>query len=488
MSIETKISGILFLSVILAGLLGTIGHDNFFYLSSIPVSNTNFTRSIVLNHRLNLDNYTQSSGIDIVHYQGHYYPAYPPGYSFMAVPFYAALQVFNYLVVHTVGPMNGTLSIFLESFFLALPSILSLAGISVLVYRYLRLLEVSNFISGLAGWAVPFTTFLLGYLSAAFFHLPAAFFLLLGFYLLTTRDKFSYKISSAIGLSLGLVLLTEYVPALCFIPLGLAFLFKSKDLKKSAVVFLVFCLGVLALGVYNKTLFGSFTRFGESVAATSDNKEAISVGITFDGNPLVGLFGNYLSREKGLLGSAPLFLLALPGFYFWIKKRRFDSVVALCFIVIVSGVYAFWHDWGGGWSLGPRFYTSIIPFFFIATGYFLDRAKRSRVVVAVTGVLTGVGVFTAFWSLMMGPRLQVPKVLLSPGTPAWQRFLRLPIIISEGSYNPKNVAPLLIERSHDFPLLAHLQFTTIFLTFVSLILILMVGPLVLIYVKSRLQR
>lgn len=473
-----KISVVLFTAVVLVSVLGVISFDNFQFLSSIPLSNTSFTRSIVLQRALNLDNYSQSSGIDIIKYNGHYYPAYAPGYSFMAVPFYFGLQVFNFVWVRVLGPMTGTTSLFLESLALELPSILSLALLTVLLFRLLNFYKLPKSVAVIAAWALAFTTFLLGYSPSAFFHLPVAALLFLSFYLLVTTTQYSWTRSLTIGLLMGGAVLVEYVPALCFIPLGLAFLVRSKSVVKSGLVLVSFSLGLFILGLYNNQLFGSPLKFGESLAATSDNREAINKGIAFSGNPLISLTGNYLSVAKGLIPNAPLTILALPGLWLFLKRKRFDALLVLSFIVIVSGVYAFWHDWGGGWSLGPRFYTSLTPFFFIGIGYFLAWANRKTIPVFLISVLTIFGVFTGFWSLMMGPRLIVPRALEQFGTPAIQRFNRLPVILAEGDKITTNVAPYLIQNYKELPLLSSLPFSLWFSVYSFLILLTMFGLLI----------
>lgn len=474
----SKISFILFISVVLVGILGVISFDNFQFLSSIPVSNTSFARSIVLKRALNLDAYPQASGIDIVKFNEHYYPAYPPGYSFMAVPFYGALQVFNFAWVRVFGPMTGTISLFLESLALELPSILALALITALLFRLLVFYKLSSLIAAITAWSLPFTTFLLGYSSSAFFHLPSAFLLFLSFYLLVTAKNYTIARSLVIGLVMGGVVITEYVPALCFVPLGLAFLVRSRSITRSSLVVLGFAVGLLVLGVYNNQQFGDPLKFSESLAATSGNREAIYKGISFSGAPLTSLVGNYLSVAKGLLPNAPLAILALPGLWFFLKRRRSDALLALSFIVIVSGVYAFWHDWGGGWSLGPRFYTSIIPFFFVGIGFFLSRFSRQFWSIAISTALIIFGIFTAFWSLMMGPRLIVPRALEQFGTPAIQRFNRLPVILAEGDKITTNVAPYLIQNYRELPILSSLPFSVWFSIYSILILLIIVGSLV----------
>jgi len=486
MTLRIRIPAILALSVIIIGFLGTIEYSNFQFLSSIPLSNTSFTRSIVINRVLNLDNYQTSSGIDLIKYQGHYYPAYPPGYSLLATPFYGGLQVFNFIYTKVFGPINGQISMFLESFVLELPSILALAGVTALVYLLLRQYQVAKRVSAVTAWALPFTTFLLGYLPSAFFHLPAAFFMLLSFYLLVSSRSLipSKKRSLLIGLTFGAVALTEYVPALCFIPLGLAFFLKSKSVSKSALVLGGFLIGLLLIGLYNKQLFGSMTTFGESLAATA-NREGTNYGISFSGNPVTSLYGNYLFVFKGLLPSAPLTFLALPGLYLLVKKRLSGSILILIFIVVVSGVYAFWHDWGGGWSLGPRFYTSLMPFFFLGVGVLIDRYKKNVYFLILTILLGLGGVFTAFWSLMMGPRVIIPRAMELGGFVATQRFNRLPVIFSEGATNSKNVAPFLIQQFKELPVLSNFAFSTWFVLYCALILAVIFGSLMLLLKSTK---
>ncbi|MCX6784074.1 MAG: hypothetical protein NT141_03320 [candidate division WWE3 bacterium] len=472
------ISWILFLAVFIVGVTSVVANDNFQFLSSIPVANANLTKSIVLQRVLNIDKYKDASGVDVVKFKGHYYSAYPPGYSFFAVPFYGVLQIFNYGWVHLFKPLNGAESRLLESLALALPSILSLALTSVLLFKLLYFYKNKLWVSALAAWALPFTTFLLGYLPTAFFHLPAAFFLFLGFYVLVTSEKITILRSFVIGLSLGLVAITEYVPALCFIPIFLVFIYKYRDYKKSLLVLFGFLVGFSILGAYNYKLFGAPWKFGESYAATS-NSEATSFGIAFTGNPITALSGNYLSRIKGVVTNAPLFILAIPGFYFLLKRQRKDGTLALAVVLVVSLVYAFWHDWGGGWSLGPRFYTSLMPFFFTAIGFFVEHFYRNKFAKTLLAIMLAIGVFVAFWSLSLGPRLLTPKAEANIGIVATQRASRLPLILEEG-FSKNNLAPFIFEAASDLPIISKINFSTLLAGYSFLTLFVIIGSLLLI--------
>lgn len=487
MKSDLKVGLVTFWSVLIVGWLGVISYDNFQYLSSIPLSDTSFTRSIVLKREFNLDNFKDAAGVDVIHYNNHYYPAYPPGYSFLAVIPYGALQVFNWVWVKFLPPINGVISMLLESLALTLPAVLSLALISFLLFRLLRFYNFSQPLSGFVAWALAFTTFLTGYLPSAFFHLPAALFLFAGFYLLVTKEKFTWSTSLLIGLLLGMVVITEYVTALCFIPVGLVFFYRSRSLPRSIVCLLGFTIGLCILGAYNYALFGSPWHFSESLAGTASNPaEVTSYGVAFTGSPVTALYGNYLSPVKGLVANAPLTLFLPFGLIIFAWKKKLVAGLSLSFILIISGVYSFWHDWGGGWSLGPRFYISLMPFFFLAAAFALEYVTRHWLGKLAVTFLTAAGLVVSFTSLLMGPRVIIPKATGYLGLVALQRLSRLPIIISEGAKNPLNVASFIIQKYQELPIIPSMPFLVVFTVFCGLVLTVMLGSLYLILVPPRL--
>lgn len=481
MKSDLSLSLIIFWVVVITGIIGLVSYDNFQFLSSIPLSNASFTKNIVLKRAFNLDSFKDAAGVDVVKYNNHYYPAYPPGYSFLAVIPYGVLQVFNWVWVRVFPPLNGVISLYLESLALTLPSILSLALISYLLYKLLRFYKLPQNLSAFVAWSLAFTTFLLGYLPSAFFHLPAALFLFAGFYLLVTKAVFSWETSLLIGLCLGMVVITEYVPALCFVPIGIAFFIKSRSFTKSVVCTLGFLVGLSILGVYNLALFGSPLHFGEMWAGTAANSaEVTSYGITFSGSPLEALYGNFLSPVKGLITNAPLTLLLPLGLFIFVKKRRWEALVPLFFAMIIAGVYSLWHDWGGGWSLGPRFYTSLMPFFFIMVAFAVDYLWQHGLGQVVVTLLAFAGMVVGFGSLLAGPRLIVPRAVGYGGLVALQRLARIPLIVSEGSTNTQNVASFIIQKSTELPVISKLSFLELFLVYYFLLFFVIAGSLFLL--------
>jgi hypothetical protein len=78
----------------------------------------------------------------------------------------------------------------------------------------------------------------------------------------------------------------------------------------------------------------------------------------------------------------------------------------------------------------------------------------------------------------MGPRLIVARALEHFGTPAIQRFNRLPTILAEGEKIPTNVAPHLIQNYKEWPILTSLPFSWWFTIYSLIILLIIMGSLV----------
>ncbi|MCX6784073.1 MAG: glycosyltransferase family 39 protein [candidate division WWE3 bacterium] len=395
----------LFFSVVIVGILGVVRYNDFNYLGSVPASNAHFTLSIILKRALNLNTYYGASGVDLARINGgDYLPVYAPGYSFAAALPYGLLQIFNHFWVRFFNPLSESISLFLESTALALPSILSTALISVLIYKLLLHFKVSKTIAVITAWSFPFATFLLGYTSTTYNGLLAASLLLLAFYWLVVPEKYNLRIPLLVGLLFGMIANTEYVVALCFIPSLVYFYIKTRDKYKTGIVVAGFMAGMLALGLYNNALFGKPWTFGEQFTGTAFRTGADLTSITFSGNLWQSLYGNLLSPAKGLIFQAPLSLLAVPGLIYLFKRRRSSAVLVISYIAIVALVYAFWHDWGGGWTTGPRFYTAIVAFLIIAAGYFFSEIKRKTLVAPGFFGLILFGVLAGATTLLFGPR------------------------------------------------------------------------------------
>ena len=135
--------------------------------------------------------------------------------------------------------------------------------------------------------------------------------------------------------------------------MGITFLrFRSNRFFWYSVLlaFLVFgCFVALNLSVYGVVLPPYY------------QSSRLSFGPTF----AEALMGNIISPSRGLFIFTPVFLFSFYGIILKLKSQSFEildaaliSIILLHWIVISS-----FPHWWGGYSIGPRFFTDMVPFF-----------------------------------------------------------------------------------------------------------------------------
>jgi hypothetical protein len=93
------------------------------------------------------------------------------------------------------------------------------------------------------------------------------------------------------------------------------------------------------------------------------------------------LLGTLIGPSRGWFFFSPVLLFGLSGAVLALRDRDERPLyVAFCLVVILHWllISSFWH-WWGGWSIGPRLMTDVVPFlcFFIAFNF--DLLSRAHV-------------------------------------------------------------------------------------------------------------
>lgn len=103
----------------------------------------------------------------------------------------------------------------------------------------------------------------------------------------------------------------------------------------------------------------------------------IDRAIPFTYSPVRGLIGTFLDREYWIFISAPLPVLAIPGFVLAVRGRvgmlnLYFPILAVCYIALFVAK----RDWQGGWTPPGRFILVLLPISAYYVGYLLDRLDR----------------------------------------------------------------------------------------------------------------
>ena len=113
---------------------------------------------------------------------------------------------------------------------------------------------------------------------------------------------------------------------------------------------------------------------------------------TFTTPFLTGLYGLTLSSGKGLLWYSPPVLLALLGWWPFLRRHRAEALACLGVVLVHLAFYSGFSGWHGGGSWGPRFLAIALPFAILPALATLERARTSRPRRALVAAVVALGV------------------------------------------------------------------------------------------------
>lgn len=321
--------------------------------------------AIVQERRLTIDSYFNTEGTktsDTAFVNGHYYSDKAIGTSILGVLFYAPIYLLIKLTGH--GLDLGNLKYILTVLVVAIPS--AFAG--SLVYVLCETISGSRIRAYLATLAVALGTMVLPFSAIFFGHQLAGAFLFISFFLIFNlklvpdlRQKPAYLF--LIGFLLGAAFLTEYTTAVIILPLGLYYCYILRERLswhwiRSTILppVLGASIPIIILMSYNNIAFGNpFTIGYEHLG--NEFQESMSQGFMGISWPrLEVLFYLTFHPAHGLFWQSPVLLMALVGFFFlWRDKRyRLEGVVVLIAFISLLLINAGYFMWWGGYSFGPR--------------------------------------------------------------------------------------------------------------------------------------
>ncbi len=106
--------------------------------------------------------------------------------------------------------------------------------------------------------------------------------------------------------------------------------------------------------------------------------------------------GSMIRPDNGLLFLAPWFALAVPGTVVLWRAHRGVAIVGAAVLVIYVLFVSSINFWRGGWGVGPRYITAMLPFALPAVTAMLSRAHHRPLVLGALSstIVVGVGVYT----------------------------------------------------------------------------------------------
>jgi hypothetical protein len=328
-------------------------------------SRLDLTFAIVQQGRLTIDSYYDTAGtntIDRAFVNGHNYSDKAIGTSILGVLFYAPMYLLMKLTGHQLSLLH--IKYILTVLVVALPS--AFAG--SLVYVLCETISGSRLRAYLATLAVALGTMVLPFSAIFFGHQLAAALLFIAFFLIFNlklkpdlRQKPAYLF--LIGFLLGAAFLTEYTTAMIILPLGVYYCYLLREklswhwLRTTILPpVLGAAIPAVILLVYNTLAFGNpftigYERLGNQYQA------GMAQGFLGIGLPrLEVLFYLTFHPADGLFWQSPVLLMAVVGFFFLWRDKRFrpEGIIVLIAFFSLLLINAGYFMWWGGWSFGPR--------------------------------------------------------------------------------------------------------------------------------------
>ncbi len=289
----------------------------------------------------------------------HYYSVKAPGTSWLGIPAYAAFRA-----LHPAPPSlaKGALMMwYLRAFGIALPLLL-------LGYVFFRELERSSTDPALAGviFAATFAGSLLYAYSLIFVsHALAAASAFASFAMLrrARASNLSLATAATAGFCAAMVTGLEYYGLWASLLLTIL-----ATIRLSFTRVLAFGLGAAAptAGVmhFQWSAFGSPFKPGHIFAETETFRQWHSQGVYGVGKFSLDSLGTLLFDEGyGLFLTTPVLLLAAFSF-FRFRDRRLRTDLTFAWLIIAGTVFliASTPNWRGGWTIGPRLISIVVPF------------------------------------------------------------------------------------------------------------------------------
>lgn len=319
------------------------------------------TRAIVDEHRIAIDTGVARWGgtADVSPSGGHSYSNKAPGSSLLAAPAYAALKL--------VTEPSLAVSLWLCRFFAGIvPALLFLWLLWGFLARFAPDPDVRRLVLvayGLGSMAMTYSILFFSHQLAAVC-VGAAWILAVE----VSERKRGVLAMGAAGALAGCALLVDYQAVFAAVPVAALVVVRivkwprMDSLRVLGAAAVGAAIPIAILLAYHAAAFGSPWRTGYDASTTwaSFHQQGF-LGIT----KLRGeaFWGSMVSADNGLITLAPWLLIAIPGAVTLAKKgERAIVIVSTAVVVIYLLFISSINFWRGGWGVGPRYITAMLPF------------------------------------------------------------------------------------------------------------------------------
>lgn len=368
------------------------------------------TKAIVDEGTVRIDSGVKRWGrtADVSPARGHCYSNKAPGASFLAVPGYLALKGVNLGGEPSLAAMTWT--------FRLVAGVIPMLLFLVLLWRFLarfapdpnvRRLVVLTYALGTMAmpYAIMFHGHQLGAICIATAFIVAVWVI---------EDGLDERWMLAAGAAAGAALFVDYQAVFAGVPVAVYIIYKLlakhprreisparddrffpwmlAELRRMRVIPWMLALlrrvrplryavvgaipPVVALLVYHWRAFGHPFKTGYDFSKTFAHHHQKGF-LGMDKLRWEAFTGSTVAPDNGLLFFCPMLLLAFAGWYLLAKKKDWwtygltTSIVAI-YILFISSL----NFWRGGWQLGPRYITAMLPFAMIPVAVAVSAADR----------------------------------------------------------------------------------------------------------------
>jgi hypothetical protein len=353
---------------------------------------------------------------------GHVYCNKAPGSSFLAVPAYLALEG-----VHAVIGGAPTMAQKTWAFRFAtgvVPTLLFLLLLWRFLARYAPSADARR--AALAGYALGSMAFIYSILFIA--HQLSAVCIASAWMLsvMVVEERLRARWLLVVGLLGGMALLIDYQAAFAGVPVAVYLVWKLVARASAARPRRFAALGLavagavppLALrGFYHARAFGSPWRTGyaASKAFASYHQRGF---LGMDRLRWEAFTGSTVAPDKGLIALCPLLLLAIPGLVLlWRRRDRWTFGVCASVMVIYLLFISSLSFWQGGWEVGPRYITAMLPFAMVPVAVAIEAACSAtgrRAIVLRGGAVALVGASMMIYALSAALFPHFPETFANP--------------------------------------------------------------------------
>lgn len=371
-------------------------------------SRLDLLHALVYEHRLTIDTFQGNTG-DKAFFNGHYYSEKPPGVVLLALPAFIASVVLT--EVWGFAHDSGT-----AWMFKAWITTAGSAGVLAAIAAVAMFLLLQKFVKVRPALLTTMVLFLASpmftYSHVLFAHGMAASLLTICLWAVFTRTERTANWKDVLaGVTAGLAISCEYLIA---IAVAAIFVYCLCTNSRQALRFAVAALVPLFLiPVQNVLISGQFFTMAYDATRGAPG-EHISIWQELRiAAPDFSIVSKLLfSESRGLLFWTPLLWFVFPGFLVMSQQYRLLSwLIALASVLLILFVSGLGTFWDGGWALGPRQLTSMLPLLAIPLAYGCSVQMRLALPVALLSFLL------TYLAALLNPHTER---LLSP---LWQYYI-----------------------------------------------------------------